>query len=101
MTRYAAKRSVLLGLIGQDIQGSRTPEMHMREGEAQGLRLVYRLIDLTKLRLGVDALPDLLTGVQRAGFNGLNITHPCKQAVIPFLDALSDDARALGAVNTV
>ena len=49
VTQYAAKRSVLLGLIGQDIQGSRTPETHMREGEAQGLRLVYRLIDLTKL----------------------------------------------------
>jgi len=101
MTQYAAKRSVLLGLIGQDIQGSRTPEMHMREGEAQGLRLVYRLIDLTKLGLGVEALPELLTAAQRMGFDGLNITHPCKQAVIPHLDELSENARALGAVNTV
>ena len=101
MTRHSSKLSILLGLIGQDIQGSRTPEMHMREGEAQGLRHVYRLIDLTPLGLGIEALPDLLTGVQRAGFNGLNITHPCKQAVIPFLDELSDDSRALGAVNTI
>ena len=101
MTQYSSKRSVLLGLIGQDIQGSRTPEMHMREGEAQGLRLVYRLIDLTKLNLGVEALPELLAAAQRTGFNGLNITHPCKQAVIPHLDELSDNARALGAVNTV
>ena len=101
MTQYSSKRSVLLGLIGQDIQGSRTPEMHMREGEAQGLRLVYRLIDLTQLGLGVEALPDLLTAAQRMGFDGLNITHPCKQAVIPHLDELSDNARALGAVNTV
>jgi shikimate dehydrogenase len=101
VTQYAAKRSVLLGLIGQDIQGSRTPEMHMREGEAQGLRLVYRLIDLTKLGLGVEALPELLTAAQRMGFDGLNITHPCKQAVIPYLDELSENARALGAVNTV
>ncbi len=101
MNQYASKRSVLLGLIGQDIQGSRTPEMHMREGEAQGLRLVYRLIDLTRLGLGVEALPDLLTAAQRMGFDGLNITHPCKQAIIPHLDELSDNARALGAVNTV
>ena len=101
MTQYSSKRSVLLGLIGQDIQGSRTPEMHMREGEAQGLRLDYRLIDLTKLGLGVEALPELLTAAQRMGFDGLNITHPCKQAVIPHLDELSDNARALGAVNTV
>ncbi|GJE59578.1 shikimate dehydrogenase [Methylobacterium trifolii] len=101
MTRYAERRSVLLGLIGQDIQNSRTPEMQMREGAAQGLRLVYRLMDLTRLGLGVEALPELLRGAERAGFDGLNITHPCKQAVIPHLDELSDDARSLGAVNTV
>ena len=101
MTQDSSKRSVLLGLIGQDIQASRTPEMHMREGEAQGLRLIYRIIDLTKLSLGVEALPELLTAAQRMGFDGLNITHPCKQAIIPYLDELSDNARALGAVNTV
>ncbi len=101
MIHDTSKRSVLLGLIGQDIQGSRTPELHMREGEAQGLRLVYRLIDLTQLGLGIAALPDLLTAAQRMGFDGLNITHPCKQAIIPHLDALSENARALGAVNTV
>jgi shikimate dehydrogenase len=35
------------------------------------------------------------------GFAGLNITYPCKQAIIPLLDELSEDARALNAVNTV
>jgi shikimate dehydrogenase len=101
MTKFARCPAVLIGLIGQDIQGSRSPELHMREGEAQDLRLIYRLIDLTKLGLGVEALPDLLTAAARTGFTGLNITHPCKQLVIPHLDELSDDARALGAVNTV
>ena len=101
MSRFARRPSVLLGLIGQDIQGSRTPEMQMREAEAQDLRCVYRLMDLTALGLGVEALPKLLAGCERAGFDGLNITHPCKQAVIPHLHDLSDDARALGAVNTV
>ena len=101
MSRFARRPSVLLGLIGQDIQGSRTPELQMREAEAQGLRCVYRLMDLTALGLGVEALPDLLAGCERAGFDGLNITHPCKQAVIPHLHDLSEDARSLGAVNTV
>ncbi len=101
MSPYASRPSLLLGLIGQGIQGSRTPELQMREAEAQGLRCVYSLIDLTRLGLGTEALPDLLTGCQRAGFAGLNITHPCKQAVIPHLDDLSGDARGLGAVNTV
>jgi shikimate dehydrogenase len=43
----------------------------------------------------------LLTAAERMGFGGLNITYPCKQAVIPLLHELSDGARALGAVNTV
>ncbi len=93
--------AVLVGLIGSGIQLSRSPRMHEAEGAAQGLRLVYRLIDLDVLDLTINALPDLLAAAQAAGFAGLNITYPCKQAVIPLLDDLSEDARALGAVNTV
>ncbi len=73
----------------------------MGEGELQGMRHVYKLIDLSVLGLGVSALPQLLASVERAGFDGLSVTHPCKQAVIPHLDELSDEARLLGAVNTV
>lgn len=91
----------LLGLIGSGIQASRTPAMHEREGARHGYRTLYRLIDLTVMGLGAEALPELLANCQRLGFNGLNITHPCKQAVIPLLDELSDDAAAIGAVNTV
>jgi shikimate dehydrogenase len=90
-----------VGLIGAGIQASRTPAMHMREGAEQGLRYDYELIDLEGLGGGVEALPELVAAAERRGFAGLNITHPCKQAVIPLLQALSDDARALGAVNTV
>ena len=97
----AAARSVLAGLVGTGIQASRTPAMHEREGAEQGLRYIYKLIDLSALRLGLDALPDIVAGAQRLGFGGLNVTHPCKQAIIPILDDLSPDARALGAVNTV
>jgi shikimate dehydrogenase len=97
----ATPRSVLVGLIGSGIQASRTPAMHEREGAAQGVAYVYRIIDLDTLGLTAAALPELLTAARRFGFAGLNITHPCKQAVIPLLDDLSADARALGAVNTV
>jgi shikimate dehydrogenase len=90
-----------VGLIGAGIQASRTPAMHMREGAEQGLRYDYGLIDLELLGRGIEALPELVAEAERRGFAGLNITHPCKQAVIPLLHALSDDARALGAVNTV
>jgi shikimate dehydrogenase len=99
--RYASARPVLAGLIGAGIQASRTPALHEREGAEQGLRYIYKLIDLDELRLGPEALADLITAAQRMGFAGLNITYPCKQAVIPLLDELSPDAQALGAVNTV
>jgi shikimate dehydrogenase len=93
--------SIVCGLIGSGIQGSLTPSMHEQEGEAQGFRYVYKKIDLDPLGLGVDALPELLTAARRMGYSGLNITYPCKQAILPFLDELSDEARALNAVNTV
>ena len=94
-------RSILIGLIGKGIAGSLSPAMHEQEGRMQGFNYVYRRIDLDTLGLDVSALPDLLRAAEQTGFNGLNITYPCKQAVMPLLDELSDDARALGAVNTV
>ncbi|WP_345816077.1 shikimate dehydrogenase [Paraburkholderia sp. PREW-6R] len=97
----ATPRSYLVGLIGSGIGGSLTPAMHEEEGSRLGLHYVYRRIDLEALKLDMSALSDLLTAAERMGYNGLNVTYPCKQAIIPLLDELSDDARALGAVNTV
>ena len=93
--------SPLLGLVGSGIGASLTPAMQEQEGAAQGLRLSYRLIDTDPLGLGAGDLPELLAWARRLGFDGLNVTHPYKQAVIPLLDELSDDAADLGAVNTV
>ncbi|MGA3398546.1 MAG: shikimate dehydrogenase [Acetobacteraceae bacterium] len=98
---FARQPSVLLGLIGAHLQASLTPAMHEMEGQAQGLRAIYKLIDLETLGLTEDALPDLLTAAERMGFTGLNITYPCKQTVLPLLHEISPDAQALGAVNTV
>lgn len=98
---FSAGTSFLCGLIGSGIQGSLSPAMHEREAAAQGLRCDYQLIDLDVLGVGVEALPGLLADAERLGYSGLNITYPCKQAVVPLLHELSPEARALGAVNTV
>ncbi len=90
-----------VGLIGKGIQASLTPAMHMTEGVAQGFDYRYRLFDLDQIPGGVDRVEDLLSDTERQGFSGLNITHPCKQQVMQFLDDLSGEAAALGAVNTV
>ena len=92
---------VLLGLIGAGIQQSLTPALQESEGDAHGLRIQYRILDLDVLALGADALPRLLDAARLTGFAGVNVTFPCKQAVIPLLDGLSDDAKAMNAVNTV
>ena len=60
-----------------------------------------RLIDAEVERFGVGDLPDLLAWATRLGYDGLNVTHPFKQAIVPLLDDVSDDAADLGAVNTV
>lgn len=95
------RAKLLLGLIGAGIQASLTPGMHEREAAEQGLVCLYRLIDLDVLGLGAVALPDLIAAAEQMGFDGLNITHPCKQMVLPLLTRTSEDARAIGAVNTV
>jgi shikimate dehydrogenase len=89
-------KKLLLGLIGTGIQRSLAPALQEEEGRHHGLRVHYQLIDA-----GNDALPTLIGAARIMGFAGLNITFPCKQAVIPLLDELSEEARAIGAVNTV
>jgi shikimate dehydrogenase len=92
---------LLVGLIGAGIQRSLTPAMHEQEARCQGLALHYQLIDLDRAGVGAEVLPTLIEAARIMGFAGLNITYPCKQAVIPLLDDLSDEAREMGAVNTV
>ena len=93
--------SFTLGLVGAGIGGSLTPAMQEREGRESGLSISYRIIDAEELGLGVDDLPEILAWAERLGYDGLNITHPFKRAVVPLLDELSEDASDLGAVNTV
>ena len=91
----------LVGLVGTGIGPSLTPALHEREADELGLRYLYRRLDLDRLELPAEAIGDLLAAVRLAGYDGVNVTHPCKQLVIPHLDELSPDAEALGAVNTV
>ena len=94
-------KKILVGLIGAGIQASLTPGMQEEEARHHGLRLHYQLIDLDVGQVDNGKLPVLIEAATLMGFAGLNITFPCKQAVIPLLDDLADDARAMGAVNTV
>jgi shikimate dehydrogenase len=90
-------KSLLLGLIGAGIQRSMSPALHEEEGRHQGLRVHYQLIDFD----AGERLPEVMRAVRIMRFAGVNVTFPFKQSVIPLLDLLSEEARAIGAVNTV
>jgi shikimate dehydrogenase len=75
--------------------------MHEEEARHHGLTLYDQLIDLDRTKAGAEVLPPLLRAMRTIGFAGFNVTHPCKQAILPLLDELSSEARAVGAVNTV
>ncbi|NKG19774.1 shikimate dehydrogenase [Paeniglutamicibacter terrestris] len=94
-------QSYLVGLIGDGVIPSLTPPMHEREGDAHSLRYLYRPIDLTIIGKEATDVGELLSAGAALGFNAFNITHPCKQLVLEHLDEISDEAKAIGAVNTV
>jgi shikimate dehydrogenase len=95
------RRSTLTGLLGQGVGPSLTPELHEREAQRHGLRSVYKVLDLTTDETAPARLRDLLAAAVRLGYDGLNVTHPIKQAMVPLVDRLAPEAAQIGALNTV
>lgn len=84
------------GLIGKDIAYSFSPGYFAKKFQDMGLDdSSYEIFDLEDIA----QFPDLI--LAESPLSGLNVTIPYKEAVIPYLDALSDEARAIGAVNTI
>jgi shikimate dehydrogenase len=95
MTRY------LVGLLGEGIRHSLTPPMHLAEAAHLGIDYEYRVLDLLESGEDPRAAGDIVRRLRDEGFAALNVTHPCKQLVIPALDELSSEAARLDAVNLV
>jgi shikimate dehydrogenase len=84
------------GLIGKDISYSFSPGYFDQKFRELGLEdCIYEIFDLP----GITEFPKLLE--QYPDLAGLNVTIPYKEAVIPFLDHLEEQAREIGAVNTL
>lgn len=97
----ATARRFVVGLIGASVGASLSPSLHEHEADQLGLRYIYQVIDIDLLAMDPRDVGELVRRAADMGFAGLNITYPCKQLVVPHLHALSPDAEALGAVNTV
>ena len=76
------------GLLGEHLGHSFSKELHEKLG-----RYSYELMEVPPA--------DLAAFLQARDFDGINVGIPYKQAVIPYLDAVSPRAAAIGAVNTV
>ncbi len=87
---------ILTGLIGWPVGHSKSPAMHNAAFQAAGIDGFYALLPVHPSRVD-----EAVRGLRALGFRGANVTVPHKQAVIPHLDELTPEARAIGAVNTI
>ncbi len=88
-----------LGLIGYPLGHSRSPALLNQALERLDLDGEYTLYPIAPGDHA--ALSALLARLRKGELDGLNVTIPHKQTVIPLLDRLTDLARAVGAVNTI
>jgi shikimate dehydrogenase len=90
-----------LGLLGYPLLHSLSPRLHSAALKSLGLDGEYRLYPVPPLPEGALPLADLFRRLRAGEIGGLNVTIPHKQAVLPYLDRLTNTARAIGAVNTI
>jgi len=95
VTRHS-EEMILTGLIGWPVGHSKSPAMHNAAFHAAKVNGFYALLPVPPDRIG-----EAVVGLRALGFRGANVTAPHKQAVIPFLNALMPEARAIGAVNAI
>src|SRR5450759_1277704 len=90
---------IQLGLTGYPLGHSLSPKLHAAAFKSVGLEGEYQLYPVAPD--DPSGLPQLLGRVRSGELQGLNVTIPHQQTVIPLLDELTPSAKAIGAVNTV
>jgi len=88
--------SQVLGVIGDPIAHSFSPDMHNAAIEALGVDFCYVAFHVLPPKVG-----DAMRGVRGFPIRGLNVTIPHKLAVMEHMDRISEEALAVGAVNTI
>jgi shikimate dehydrogenase len=88
--------TTVVGVIGDTVGGTLSPRLHNAAFAALGLNWCYVAFQVTR-----DRLEQALRGLPALGIAGVNVTVPHKEAVLAYLDDVTDDARIVGAVNTI
>lgn len=96
LTLQISGTTTMLGLIGTPVAHSKSPAMYNHCFQKFGLDWAYLAFDIPAERAG-----EAVAAIRTLHMRGANVTMPCKNAVIPFLDELTPAARAIQAVNTI
>ncbi len=88
--------SSIYGLIGESLSHSLSPEIHESFFLKTGVLGKYGLFEVKR-----KYLHDAVLGLKALGIKGANVTIPYKTEIIRFLDSMSDEAKKIGAVNTL
>lgn len=85
-----------LGLVGEKLSHSKSPQIHEELMKQRGIQGTYDLIEFSK-----DTFVKDFNDLKNSGYRGVNITIPYKETILPLLDDVSQQAKYIGAVNTV
>lgn len=96
MERRISGKTGLMGLIGSPIGHSGSPAMYNYSFEKCGLDYAYLAFDIT-----LEEVPKAIEAIKTLKMRGCNVTMPCKNEVVKYMDELSPAAEIIGAVNTI
>jgi shikimate dehydrogenase len=88
--------TTVVGVWGWPVKHSASPAMHNAAYEKMGLDWVY-----VPFSVNPENIPEAVAAVRALGIQGINVTVPLKELVVPHLDFLTPRAQAIGAVNTL
>jgi shikimate dehydrogenase len=89
-------KTKLVGLLGYPLGQSLSSLMQNKAFEIYNLNKIYIPIEVIS-----ENLETVVNGIRRMNFDGFNITKPHKIEIIKHLDEIDDNAKCIGAVNTV
>ena len=84
------------GIIGKPLSHSLSPLLHNFWFKKNSIKANYTLIEIE-----IDQISSIIDKIKKEELHGVNVTTPYKQAVIPFLDLIINDARKTSSVNTI
>ena len=84
------------GIIGKPLSHSLSPTLHNFWFKKNNLKATYSLIEIEE-----EQIKDIIDKIKNKELQGINVTVPYKQVVIPYLDVVINDAKETSSVNTI